>query len=466
MIDIQGFHISHESDGIRTESIQSAIDACFEAGGGTVKVPAGRYRIGTISLRSNVNLHLESGAVLEGSSDLADYPAAIDGFVDAVGQRRSRCLIAAVNAERVSISGRGVIDGRGGTFARDLDDRPFLVRFIGCRDVSMTDVTLRDSAAWVSHYMECDTVHVRGVTIRSRVNGNNDGIDVDACRNVRISDCDIDTGDDAICIKSTTGGACRNVAVSHCILKSDWAALKLGTESAGDFQNILLSHCIIYDTNGGGLKLITTDGGRMENVMVSDLIMHRVSGPIFIRLGNRLRTYRGEATKRVGSMRNITLRGIRADVWEEGFALWGKTRRAGICITGVPEHPIEGLTLEHIHLTYPGGGTIEEAGGLEVPELGDHYPEFTIFTPLPAYGFYLRHARGVTFRSITIETVNPDARPAIVMDDVEDVSVDSWQALAPPDHVRARVRNARKVQLPWRDPKMPSSTQSDAWEQW
>ncbi len=450
----------------RTHAVQSAIDACSESGGGTVSIPAGRYRIGTIYLRSNVNLHLESGAVLEGSSHLEDYPAAIDGFTDAVGQRRSRCLIAAVNAERVSISGRGTIDGRGGTFPRDQDDRPFLLRFIGCRDVSVTDVTLRDSAAWVSHYMECDGVHVRGVTIRSRVNGNNDGIDIDACRNVRISDCDIDTGDDAICLKSTTGGACRNVIVSHCLLKSDWAALKLGTESVGDFQNIILTDCIIYDTHGGGLKLITTDGGRMEDVSVSNLIMHRVSGPIFIRLGNRLRSYRGAPPKSVGSIRNMTLRGIRAQVWEEGFPLWGKTRRAGICITGVPEQPIDGLSIEDVHLTYPGGGTPEEANGLEVPELGDHYPEFTIFTPLPAYGFYVRHTRNLNFRHIRLEAVGNEARPSLAMDDVSNVTVSDWEAYVPPDGVRARLRNVRAIALPWHNEARPTDTQSDRWEQW
>ena len=467
MFDLSQYGVVAGTDALQTRAIQATIDVCAAAGGGTILVPAGVYRIGTLILRSNVTLHLESGAVLFGSPNLADYPSDVDGFVDAIGQRRSRCLICCVDAERVGISGRGVIDGNGAAFARDLDDRPFLIRFMGCRDVSVTDVTLRNAAAWVSHYMDCDTVQIRGVTIRSRANGNNDGIDIDACRNVRITDCDIDTGDDAICIKSTTGGACRNVTVSHCVLKSDWAALKLGTESAGDFQNIILSHCVIYDTTGGGLKLITTDGGRMENIMVSDLIMHQVSGPIFVRLGNRLRTYRDAGRRAsVGAIRNITLRNIRADVWEAGEPLWGKNRRAGICITGVPGHPIENLTLENIHLTFPGGGTAQEAENLEVPELSEHYPEFTIFTPLPAWGFYVRHVNGMHFRSITLETRSPDARPSLVCDDVRNLTMDQYDAPPSPDRIAARFRNTQAARCGFTELTMPADVTGGTWEQW
>jgi hypothetical protein len=448
--NVSEYGASPDANGIQTLSFQAAINATFESGGGTILVPAGRYHIGTLSLRSNVTLHLESGAVLVGSADLTDYPLDFGGFTDAVGQRRGRCLICAVDARRVAISGRGVIDGNGGAFARDLDDRPFLLRFIRCSDVSVTDVSLRDAAAWVSHFMECERVALRGVTIRSRVNANNDGIDIDACRNVRISDCDIDTGDDAVCIKSTTGGPCRNVTVSQCLLKSDWAALKLGTESAGDFQNIIFSHCVIYDTTGGGLKVITTDGGRLENLLVTDLVMHRVSGPIFMQLGSRLRAYHGKpAAEKVGAMRNVTLRNIQADVWEEGEPLWGQSRRAGICITGLPDVPIEGLTLEDIRIHFPGGGTAREAARLEVPELPDHYPEFTIYAPLPAYGFYVRHARGATLRNIQLQTLLPDARPALVCDDIDDIAINDWSAAMPADGTMARARNCRKVNWPF-----------------
>ena len=237
---------------VQTAAIQAAIDACAASGGGTVLVPAGTYITGTLQLRDRVTLHLENGAVLKGSDHLVDYPEILGSFTDAVGQKRNRCMFYAVGATGVAITGQGAIDGNGGAFGYDQDGRPFLLRMINCRDVQLTGITLRNSPGWVSHYLGCENVHIHGISIHSHTNGNNDGIDIDSCRRFRVSACDLDCGDDAICIKSTRATPSENIVVTGCVIRSIWGALKLGTESAGDFRNIIISDCVIRDTCGGG----------------------------------------------------------------------------------------------------------------------------------------------------------------------------------------------------------------------
>lgn len=404
---------------IQTAAIQAAIDACAEAGGGTVLVPAGSYRTGTLHLRSHVTLHLENGALLIGSPRIEDYPEVTGGFTDAVGQKRNRCLICADGTTGVAITGQGTLDGNGGAFGRDEDGRPFMVRFINCKDVQVTGITLRDSPGWVSHYLGCENVLIHGVTIRSHTNSNNDGIDIDSCRRVRISSCDLDTGDDAICIKATRAASCENIVVTGCVIRSVWGALKLGTESAGDFRNIIFSDIIIRDTHGGGLKILSMDGCRLENIQANNIVMDRVSGPIFIRLGSRLRKYFADQPDRgTGILRNVSIRNVTMSVWEEGYLLFGKLpRKAGIIVTGIPGHCIEDLSFENIDVTFP-GGSVEDETRHQVPEQEGEYPEFPMFHPIPAWGFYLRHARNVRFRDVRLRTVAPDSRSPFFTDDV------------------------------------------------
>ncbi len=397
-------------------------------------VPAGIYETGTLNLRSYVTLHLENGAVLKGSSRLEDYPKVGGSFTDAVGQQRNRCLIYAADTTGTAITGQGCIDGNGGAFGYDQDERPFMVRFVDCKDVQITGITLKDSPGWVSHYLGCENVFIHGVTIRSHTNGNNDGIDVDSCQRVRISNCDIDTGDDAICIKATRTTPSENIVVTGCVIKCVWGALKLGTESAGDFRNIIFSDIVIRDTHGGGLKIISMDGCRMENIQVSNVIMDNVSGPIFIRLGSRLKKYfSDEPDREVGILRNVSIRNVTMRVWEEGYPLYGKLpRKAGIIITGIPGHCIEDLTFENIDVTFPGNGTEADAAHHDVPEQEKEYPEFPSFHPIPAWGIYLRHAKNVRLRDFRMRTAAHDARPAMFTEDVEHLRLDDVEVNGEP----------------------------------
>ena len=272
---------------ITTKTIQKAIDDCADKGGGTVYFPAGKYISGTLFLKSFVSLYLETGAVLEGSKDLNDYPVTVSKIRSYTDNYTNKSLIYGEDLQYIAITGHGIIDGNGASFQvsnefaeKSLFDsyrvRPYMIRLINCKNITVKDITLLNSPMWVQHYMACTNVNIDGITVSSRVNHNNDGIDIDACDNVRISNCDIISGDDAIVIKSTFDRPCKNITITNCVLSSNCNAFKLGTESYGDFQNINLNNCIIYETNLAGIALEMVDGGSLDNVSVSDINMDKV----------------------------------------------------------------------------------------------------------------------------------------------------------------------------------------------
>lgn len=397
----------------RTTELQKLIDDTAARGGGTILIPPGRHVTGTLVLRSRVRLWLEPGAVLEASRNLADFrvlPGPLRGYTD---NYTDKSLIHAEDAEDVSIEGRGVIDGQGAAFKGPYKVRPYLIRMIRCRNVSLSGITLKDSPMWVQHYLGCDGVAIHGITVRSHVNGNNDGIDIDSCRRVRISDCDVDSGDDAIVLKSTTLEPCRDVAVTNCTLSSACNAFKLGTESNGGFEEIVFSNSTVYDTRLAGIALEIVDGGAMNGVAIGNIAMRNVGAPLFLRLCDRGRPpAEGVARQPAGKLRGVSISGIRA----RGCG------PIGCAIAGLPGHRIEHLSLSDMRLEFVGGG----AAGLvsRVPEeLPEAYPEFKMFGPLPAYGLYCRHVRGLRLRDVEIECAKPDARPPLVCSDVEELIV-------------------------------------------
>ncbi|MBE0659780.1 MAG: hypothetical protein IH602_18955 [Bryobacteraceae bacterium] len=399
----------------RTPELQKLIDAAAAHGGGTVLIPPGRHVTGTLMMRSNVRLWLEPGAVIEGSRNLADYKVLagpVRGYTD---NYTDKSLIHAEDAVNVSIEGRGTIDGQGAAFKGPYKVRPYMIRMIRCRDVSISGVTIKDSPMWVQHYLCCDGVAIRGITVRSYVNQNNDGIDIDSSSRVRISDCDISSGDDAIVLKSTTMEPCRDVTVTNSTLSSHCNAFKLGTETNGGFEEIVLSNCTIYDTRLAGIALEIVDGGTMDGVAISNVSMRNVVAPVFLRLGDRARpTVDGGPEQPVGRLRNVTISGVRA----RGAGM------IGCAIAGLPGHRIENVSLNDLRLEFAGGGTAEDAS--RVPEeSADRYPEFKMFGTLPAYGIYGRHIRGLRLRDIELVTAQLDARPPITLSDVEGLTTDN-----------------------------------------
>jgi len=411
--DVRAFGAVADGATLDTPAIQAAIDACAAAGGGVVRVPPGRYLTGTVFLKSGVTLHLESGVTLLGSTNLDDYPARTVAYRSYTDRYTDRALLFAEDQEGVAVTGGGVIDGQGAAFSGEYKKRPYMLRFVSCRDVALEDVGLRDGAMWTVHFLACEGVRVSGVVIRSRCNKNNDGLDIDSSANVVISNCDISSGDDAIVLKSTSAQPCRNVVVTNCVLSTACNALKMGTESNGGFQNIAISNCAIYDTRLSGLALEIVDGGVMDGVVVSNLAMQNVGCPIFIRLGNRARPFiDGGEKPGVGALRNVSISHIRATGADQ----------PGCAIAGLPGHPVENVSISDVRLDFAGGGTAEDAARVP-PKQEAEYPEYKMFGVLPAYGFYCRHARGLAFNDIAVTTMTPDARPAFVCDDVADLHV-------------------------------------------
>jgi len=172
-----------------------------------------------------------------------------------------KSLIYAEGASNIVILGRGVIDGQGAAFRGPYKMRPYLIRVTNCRNVLVSDVTILNSPMWVQHYLASDEIEIRNVSVHSLVNANNDGIDIDGCSKVRVSDCEIVSGDDAIVFKGTLNRPCRDIAVTNCILSTRCNALKLGTESNGGFENIVVSNCTIYETDLAGIAVEMVDGG-------------------------------------------------------------------------------------------------------------------------------------------------------------------------------------------------------------
>ncbi len=424
--NIVDFGAKSDTTALSTQAIQTAIDQCSQSGGGRVVVPAGSYKTGTLLLRSHVDLHLETGATLYGSTRLEDYRQLTTSYLSLRTWGPTVQLIFADGARDISISGRGTIDGRGSAFPKlSWNDegitRPHLLRFIQCQDVSITDVTLRNSGCWMQHYLACDRVQIRGIRVFNRNNYNNDALDLDGCHDVTVSDMLADSDDDGITLKSTSPRLCENITIRGCIVSSHCNAIKLGTETNGGFRNINISDCIVKpsadqssqffgDPSKRGTSVISleiTDGGVMENVHVSNIVAEGTESPIFIRLGNRARSYAKDVSiEHVGSIRGLHL----SNITVTGA---GPT---GCSITGLPGHPVEDIWLSDITISQRGG-----LGKVAVPtdEKEKDYPEATMWGHLPAKGFFVRHARGVNFRHVTITTVEPDERPEYVRIDAD-----------------------------------------------
>lgn len=412
-VDVRAIGALGDGAHLDTAAIQSAVDVCAQAGGGTVWFPPGTYRSGTLRLRNHVRLHLANGATLLGSADLADYPPIVPKLRSYADTYTDKSLIYGEGLTGVGLEGDGTIDGQGALFRGPYKVRPYLIRFVECHDVTVHDLELRNSPMWVQHYLACEGVQISGVRVYSRANQNNDGIDIDASSAVRISDCHIVSGDDAIVLKSTTARPCRDVVVTNCVLSSLCNALKLGTESSAGFDNISISNCAVYDTQLSGIALETVDGGILDRVTISNIVMRNVKCPIFVRLGDRARPYtNGIARPAVGSLRNVVIQGVQADGAD----------KTGCALTGLPDHPIENLTLHDIMLSFEGGGATADAAR-NVPEEVEKYPEYKMFGILPAFGLFARHVRRLNIDNVRCTPTMGDARPALICDDVQDLEV-------------------------------------------
>jgi polygalacturonase len=446
---------------VNTQAIQAAIDACAAGGGGVVSFPTGKYLTGTLYLKSGVSLRVEQGATLLGSTNLADYPVNSCKYPSRSDEYTVRALIWGEGLEDVGITGTGTLDGQGGAFRskkadrEEMDsvnvslkregrypiqerylDRPYLIRLVSCRRVLVENVSLRNSAMWMQHYLDCDFLTVRGINVYNHASQNNDMIDIDGCRNVVVSDCVGDSDDDALTLKSTGARATEHVVVTNCILRSHCNAIKMGTESAGGFRDIAISNCVIQRSQStpkdkdfagqieglSGIALEIVDGGTLERVSISNIVIEGTSAPLFMRLGNRGRAPKPSDPKpAAGTFRDVSISNVTAT----------GTGSIGCAFSGIPGHCLENVRLSNISIRFDGG---EKEGdhGLEVPEAGADYPEGRMFGTLPAYGFYFRHVRGLRVSDVQLSYAESDWRPALICDDVEGMRLEGLRAQAEP----------------------------------
>jgi len=415
---------------VNTAALQSAIDACSAAGGGVVLLASGDYVTGTIELKSGVMLEVDKGAKIVGSTSLADYPdkvAAHETVMDTL-KRGNKSLIRAENCERIGIRGDGVIDGRGQQKnfpskqpKASLLDRPFLMRIIECRKIVVDGIHLRNSASWLEDYLNCDDLIIQGINVENQGNLNNDGFDIDGCRNVIVRKCFFNTYDDGMCFKGLGMRTTQNVLVEDCTAYCSHFGnpLKFGTESEGGIQNLLVRNIKIGGTPAdlpcfqresgsrsiSGISWESVDGATVENILVTNARIDRAESPIFLRLGNRARTKPDLPKPPPGNLRHLIFDHITG----------GNNGARGSIIAGIPGTQVRDVVIRDMNLSMAGGGKSSNA---KLPENIPNYPDSYMFGPeSPAYGFWMRHAQGITLQGVKITPVKPDARPQFDADE-------------------------------------------------
>ena len=438
-----------------TAVLQQCIDLCSKDGGGRVVIPTGQYKTGSIVLRSNVHLHLELGATLYGSTDLQDYRRMRTSYKSLRTHTPTIQLIYADSVENVVIDGYGTIDGQGRVFPkRSWNDegitRPHLLRFIQSHNIVVRNVTLRNSGCWMQHYLACDHVQIDGIRVFNRNNYNNDALDLDGCHDVIVRGVMADSDDDGITLKSTSPRLCENIAIENCIVSSHCNAVKLGTETNGGFRNISIRGIVVKPSSDqstqffglprgtSALSLEIVDGGIMENVSVDGMTVTGTESPIFVRLahcgrgwafsksgadefvtqslqgGNEgaTRSQKPDSIETIGQMRGIFINNVHAR----------DCGNYGCSVTGLPDHPVEDVHISNVSIHHSGGVTKEQLPGIEAAlrdEKAAEYPEATMWGLLPAKGFYVRHAKEVSFDKVETLTERADARPEFVKKDVQ-----------------------------------------------
>jgi hypothetical protein len=417
-------HFGAIGDGqaLDTAALQRAIDAASQnPGGGTVQISPGRYVTGTLLLKSNVTLEFLNGATLLGSLNPADYQL-VEPFTDGVGATRGYALIACIDAHNIAIvgpalttstaSGPALIDGRGADLHAAAPTnpaaKPFLFLSVRSTNLTLRNLTLHDSAAWTMHLFQSFHIAIDNLSIRSLGLANNDGIDIDSSQHVRVANCTIETGDDAICLKTTSPAACRDIVIERCTMTTACAAFKIGTETVGDLSNIRVSGCHVIRANLGAIKILSVDGAHISNVHVENIRIDDADTPIFLRLGARARTFRpGDTALPPGSISGIAIRNLTV----------ARARRIGILISGIPNHTIDRVTLENISIAMT-----EQPPTTIPPEPGekpDVYPEVRMFgADLPAFGLYARHVRSLALNSVRVTPAPGEARPERMLMDI------------------------------------------------
>ncbi len=437
-----------------TEAIQKTIDFASKNGGGKVIVPEGKFLSGTLELKSKVELHLQKDATILGSTTPIDYRSLeMNGRPESPKKddNSQLALIVAYQANNISISGMGTIDGQGRALALNIDSlhhagivvdpnystrqnrpnetmRPKLIRFSTCKNVIISQARLRNSACWGLSFELCTNLTLDNLKIYNRAFWNNDGMDISDSKNVRITNCDVNSADDGICLKSYYPGYYNDsVYIANCTIRSGASAIKFGTASYGGFKNVTIRNIDVFDTFRSAIALESVDGGLIENVSVTNVVAKNTGNAIFIRLGHR-------DGSEPGIVRNVSFKDMkvqvpfgRADInYDIRAPEPGHHNPFPSSITGIPGHFVQNVVLENIEISCPGRASKAQAYMSlsrldQVPEKVKSYPEFSMFGELPSWGFYVRHAKGIEMKNIVLSLDEQDFRPAFIFDDVSGI---------------------------------------------
>lgn len=423
--------------------IQKAIDDANTQGGGVVLIPAGEYLTGPLTLKSNVTLKLAANAVLKGTAKRIDY-----------GSGYASPLIMARGQHNIGITGRGTIDGNAYELLKDVfkmleagqlkdalwktenpwgqiqpeePNRPRIIGFYDCNNIAIKGVSVKNGLVWVQEYKNCTDINVDSIKVESNTYWNNDGIDLVDCKNARVTNSFFNADDDGICLKSSDRKRrCENIFIANCTIRSSASAIKLGTASWGGFKKITIKDIKVYDNYRSAIALEAVDGGIMEDIDVSNVHAVNTGNAIFIRLGHRNKDSVYSIARRI-RISNLTAE-IPAGKPDKGYPYEGPLVKVAhnifpSSIAGLPGHPVEDVVLENIKIVYKGVADKNKArvsidSLAAIPENEGSYPEFSMFGELPAWGFYARHASGITFKNVTLSHLGSDFRSACVFDDV------------------------------------------------
>lgn len=447
-----------------TALLQNTIDQTSAAGGGRIALSPGLYRTGTVHLRSNVHVHLDLGTVWKGLDRLEDFQRVQSPIPSRMDNQPWAAFVCAIEVENIVLDGEGTIDGNGGapafqTGQPDDPRRPYGLFFVGCRNVTVRGLTLRDSGFWMQRYLGCKEVRISGITVHNHANLNNDGMDIDSCEDVTVTDCVLDACDDAICLKSEGALPCRNVVISNCRMATHASGFKLGTGSLTGFENITLTNCIFHPSRSNvmvhplgfwdGISAIdmgSVDGGFMRYITISNCVVEGYTNLFNLRLGNRhsrdlltniaegealagrpISAYSGEGLPPVvmGSLEHIRLSGITA---------YGVGPIAAN-IVGYEGNPVRDVTLTDIDVRCGRPGCASDLE--QTPNWNSKgYPVATMYTPgvegvwpppswhgLPAYGLVLRHVEGVTLRNVQFQPAPGEPRPCYFEEHTQNVTL-------------------------------------------
>jgi polygalacturonase len=458
LYDVRTYGATGDGKTLDTKAINNAIEAAASGGGGVVLFPAGSYLCFSIRLKSQVHLHLEQGSVIvaadsprEGEQtgynggvyDAAEPNTAWDAYQDYGHNHWHNSLLWGEDIHDLSITGPGLIWGKGLSFGAERVARGSYPTYkaeqtgVGNKAIALKNchnVLLRDFSVLKGGHFALLLTGVDNLTIDNlKIDTDRDGMDLDCCQNVRVSNCTVNSPwDDGICPKSSYAlGYARptkNLTITNCWVTGTYelgsvldgsfkkfapepriphtGRIKCGTESNGGFINITISNCVFEGCQGYALE--TVDGALFEDIAITNTTMRDlVTSPIFMRLGARLRGPR-EST-RVGTMKRILI---------SNLSCYNAPQKVSSVLTGIPGYAIEDVKLSNIYIETVGGATPEMAK-IEPPELENKYPEPSMFGAMPASGFFLRHMRNVEMSHVEIASATPDARPAFYLTDVE-----------------------------------------------